>query len=43
VFNGNVLATASITLMSGSSVLGRAVALGAAVTSDANQVGGCSE
>jgi ice-binding like protein len=43
VFNGNVLATASVTLMSRSSVLGRAVALGAAVTSDANQVGGCSD
>jgi type VI secretion system secreted protein VgrG len=43
VFSGNVLATASITLMSGSSVLGRAVALSAAVTSDANQVGGCSD
>ncbi len=41
-FNGNVLATVSITLMTGSSVIGRALAINAAVTSDGNQVGGCS-
>jgi type VI secretion system secreted protein VgrG len=41
-FQGNVLATASITLLSGSSMIGRALALNAAVTSDGNQVGGCS-
>jgi hypothetical protein len=41
-FQGNVLATTSITLGTGSSVTGRALALNAAVTSVANQVGGCS-
>jgi hypothetical protein len=40
-FKGKVLATASITLTSGSSVIGRALALNAAVTSDTNEVGGC--
>jgi hypothetical protein len=41
-FEGNVLATTSITLGTGSSVTGRVLALNAAVTSVANQVGGCS-
>jgi Ice-binding-like len=41
-FKGNVLATASVTLMAGSSVIGRILAVNAAVTSDGNQVGGCS-
>lgn len=37
-FQGNVLASASITLVSGSSLIGRALALNAAVTSDHNAV-----
>ena len=37
-FQGNVLASASITLVSGSHVVGRALALNAAVTSDNNAV-----
>jgi Ice-binding-like len=41
-FKGNVIATANITLVAGSSVVGRVLAVNAAVTSDANQVGGCS-
>jgi hypothetical protein len=44
-FQGNILATASITLTSGSSLVGRALALNAAVTSDNNSVssGSCSQ
>jgi ice-binding like protein len=43
-FKGNVLASASISLTSGSSLEGRALALNAAVTSDANSVsiGNCA-
>ena len=37
-FQGNLLASASITLVSGSSLVGRALALNAAVTSDHNAV-----
>jgi len=37
-FQGNILASASITLVSGSSLVGRALALNAAVTSDDNAV-----
>ncbi len=40
-FKGNILASASVTLASGSSLEGRALALNAAVTSDANAVTGC--
>jgi len=39
---GNVLAGASITLTSGSSLVGRAMAVTAAVTSDNNAVSGCA-
>jgi hypothetical protein len=41
VFKGNILAAASVTLASGSSLEGRALALNAAVTSDNNVVSGC--
>jgi Ice-binding-like len=41
-FAGNILASASITLTSGSGLEGRALALDAAVTSDNNAVGGCA-
>jgi hypothetical protein len=43
-FKGNILASASISLTSGSSLEGRALALNAAVTSDANSVsiGNCA-
>jgi hypothetical protein len=41
-FSGNLLASASITLTSGSSLVGRALALDAAVTSDGNDVSGCA-
>jgi hypothetical protein len=43
-FQGNILAAASITLTSGSNLVGRALALNAAVTSDSNSVsaGSCS-
>jgi ice-binding like protein len=41
-FSGNLLASASITLTSGSSLVGRALALNAAVTSDGNAVSGCA-
>jgi hypothetical protein len=37
-FQGNILASASITLVSGSSLVGRALALNAAVTSDHNAI-----
>lgn len=39
---GNLLASASVTLTSGSRVFGRALALNAAVTSDNNDVSGCA-
>jgi len=39
---GNVLASASVTLTSGSSLVGRAMAVNAAVTSDNNAVSGCA-
>jgi len=44
-FQGNLLASASITLTSGSSLVGRALALNAAVTMDHNNVslGSCSQ
>jgi len=44
-FQGNLLASASITLTSGSSLVGRALALNAAVTMDHNNVslGNCSQ
>lgn len=44
-FQGNILAYASITLVSGTSLVGRALALNAAVTMDANSVslGACSQ
>jgi hypothetical protein len=44
-FQGNILAATSITLTSGSNLVGRALALNAAVTSDNNSVssGGCSQ
>jgi hypothetical protein len=44
-FQGNVLASASITLVSGSTLVGRALALNAAVTMDHNTVslGNCSQ
>jgi hypothetical protein len=41
-FKGNVLASASVTLTSGSSLEGRALALNAAVTSDGNAVSSCA-
>jgi hypothetical protein len=41
-FKGNLLASASITLTSGSNLEGRALALNAAVTSDNNVVTGCA-
>jgi len=37
-FQGNILASASITLVTGSSLVGRALAVNAAVTSDHNDV-----
>jgi hypothetical protein len=40
-FKGNILASASVTLTSGSSLEGRALALNAAVTSDNNVVSSC--
>jgi hypothetical protein len=41
-FKGNILASASVTLASGSTLEGRALALDAAVTSDGNVVSGCA-
>jgi hypothetical protein len=41
-FKGNVMASASVTLTSGSSLEGRALALNAAVTSDNNAVSNCA-
>jgi hypothetical protein len=41
-FKGNILASASVTLTSGSSLEGRALALNAAVTSDNNVVSSCA-
>jgi hypothetical protein len=41
-FKGNILASASVTLASGSTLEGRALALDAAVTSDDNVVSGCA-
>jgi hypothetical protein len=40
-FKGNILASASVTLTSGSSLEGRALALNAAVTSDNNAISNC--
>ena len=37
-FQGDILASASITLTSGSNLVGRVLALNAAVTSDSNSV-----
>jgi hypothetical protein len=41
-FKGNILASASVTLTSGSTLQGRALALNAAVTSDNNVVSSCA-
>jgi ice-binding like protein len=42
-FSGNLLASASISLTSGSGLVGRALSLNAAVTSDANAISGCAQ